>query len=147
MPKKRRRKNNIGRRLLILALGLCVLIGGPIVFYQSQLRAVGDGSRNVEFDIEKGATFNDVVDDLKEENLIRSKTVTKLYARLTNHSSYYAGQFHLNDGMSTPQILEHIEQVENAGKNQVKLTVPEGTWAKDIAAKISKVCPKLKTKD
>lgn len=147
MPKQTKKPNRLGRRLIAIIAALVIVIGGPIVFYQSQLRPVGNGEEIVEFRIEKGSDFATVVSDLKEEHLIRSVWATKLYSRLTGGSSYYAGQFHLNDGMSTPQILNHLSKVENAGKSQVKIVVPEGTWAKDIAAKIAEACPDLKTKD
>ena len=145
MPKKQKKKKGFLRKFIALLLVLVLLGGGSYGFYYFQLRPTGDGTRIVEFDIEQGENFNQVVHNLKKEKLIRSELVTKFYAKLTNHSEYYAGQFHLNDGMSTPKILNHIKKVENAGKNQVKVVVPEGTWAKDIAANISKQCPGLKT--
>lgn len=147
MLKKRKKKKSFLKRLIGLILFLVLLCGGTFGVYHYQLRPTGDGSRIVEFDIEKGQTFDQVLHHLKEEDLIRSEFATRMYARFTNHSQYFAGQFHLNDGMSTPAILNHIKNVENAGKDQVKIVVPEGTWAKDIASTIEKACPDLTAKE
>ena len=60
---------------------------------------------------------------------------------VTGHQEYYAGFFELNDGMGTGDILSHIGNIENAKTQQVSITIPEGKWAKEIAASISEQFP------
>ena len=71
MPKKRKKKKGFFRKLIVLLLILVLLGGGSYGFYHFQLRPTGDGTRIVEFDIEQGESFNQVVHNLKKEKLIR----------------------------------------------------------------------------
>lgn len=144
MPKSRRKpkKNNTVRNiLLVIVLVLVVVLGGIFGYGYINLQPVGDGSNTVDFQIEEGSDFDAVLNDLEDQNLIRSATVSKLYARVTGHQEYYAGFFELNDGMSTGDILSHIGNIENAKTQQVSITIPEGKWAKEIAASISEQFP------
>lgn len=131
--KKARRR----RFLLVFILLIAILIVGSMGYYFYSLRPVGNGSEKITFKIKEGQTYDEVLDDLEKDHMIKSATTAKLYARLNTNGQYYAGNFSINDGMSTGEILNYIGNINNSLKEQVTITIPEGTWAKEVAASIA----------
>lgn len=147
MPKKIK-KTSRGKRILILVLSILILaIAGTGVFVWQSLGATGNGSTTIDFEIEEGETFDSVLSNLKEEGLISSVQIVDLYAKLTSHDQYFAGTFELNDGMSVSELLETIADETKVLRESVTLTIPEGTWAKEIAASISELFPQYTQSD
>lgn len=129
--------NQKKRRRRILFLLIVCLIVSPFLYYFNSLRPVGDGAEKVSFKIEDGQTYDQVLENLESKHLIKSATMAKIYSRFRTNATYYAGNFTLNDGMSTGEVLNYIGNVKNSLKNQIKITIPEGTWAKEAAASIA----------
>lgn len=135
-------KKRRARRIFFLCfLVFLLIVGGTFGFYSYSLRPTGDGSKKVAFEIKENASFDQVVDELKADDLIHSKTMSKLYAKMNKQNSYYAGKFELDNGMSTKDILAYIGNPKNSKKEQVTLTVPEGKWAKEVAEALAKKFP------
>lgn len=143
MPKKiKKKKRHVVRNIFLILILLIVLaIGGGVFYYFHNLSPVGDGTNKVTFEIEEGDTYDTVLTNLEKDKLIHSKDIAQLYSKVSQHNSYYAGYFNLNDGMSTEEILDYISDINNASTQQVTVTVPEGTWAKNIAASLAEQFP------
>ena len=141
MP-KRIKKRSRGKKIAVFMIAILILgIAGLGLFAWKNLGPTGDGSTSVDFEIAEGETFDSVLTNLKEEGLISSVQVVDLYAKLTSHDQYYAGLFALNDGMSASELLETIADESKILHESVSLTIPEGTWAKEVAASISELFP------
>ena len=135
-----RRKVNSVRVVLLVVVSILVIagLGGAFVF-KSGLSSTGSGDKEVVFTIENGDTLNDVVQNLEKEHLISNMSVAKLYAKISHNSNFVAGTFELNDGMSVKEILTDLQDSTKLKKDTTVLKIPEGKWAKEIAAEISNV--------
>lgn len=141
MPKARtrkRRKRKIRKGFLVFLFLAAVLIAG-IVFVKVNLKAVG-GSEEKMVQVQEGETLDQLVENLKEEGLIRNDLVTKVWFQ-THHAAWYAGTYALDTDMDVQKLLETLANPSNAKADYVVLTVPEGTWAKEVAASISQIFP------
>ncbi len=143
--KKKTKQSRFKIRYLLIAIVL--VCAGIFTYYLMSLRAVGIGDNKVQFVISQEESYDDVLQNLEEENLIRSSSAAKIYARFSSSSDYYAGVYNLNDGMSTQEILEYISKLENAGNNQISVTIPEGKWAKEIAELVAENNTEISSED
>lgn len=133
-----RRKVNSVRVVLLVVVCILIIAGLAGVFVvKKDLSSTGNGDKNIVFTIESGDTLDQVVENLENENLISNATVTKLYAKASHNTNFVAGTFELNDGMSVKEILSYIQDSTKLKKDALVLKVPEGKWAKEIAAEIS----------
>ena len=141
-----RRKSNSSRKkkvvlcwiLVVLILGISATSVG-IAFFN--LRATGEGNKEDIFTIQEGESFPVVLEHLEKEGWIKNSTMARVYAKLTHHQNYYAGNFSLNDGMSTQEILKEIGNPSKAKNDAVVVTIPEGYWAKQVAEELAKSFP------
>lgn len=141
---KPKKSHKVRNTLLILLLVLLIVTSGFFGFGYFQLQPVGEGQNVVTFEIKEGESFDSVLKGLESKKLIKSASVAKIYSKLTGHQDHFAGAFEINDGMSTKEVLEYISRVENAKAQQISITIPEGTWAKEIASKLSESFPYTK---
>lgn len=138
MPTKR--KVNSGRVALLVVVFVCILAGLVSIFVvKNGLSSTGNGDKKIVFTIENGQTLDTVVTDLQKEDLISSSSIAKVYAKLSHNTNFVAGTFELNDGMSVKDIFRYLQDSSNLKKDTMVLKVPEGKWAKEIAAQISKL--------
>ena len=142
MPKpKRKRTFHFGRLRLVVALFLLVIAGGLAAYGYVSLQPAGNGNKEVEFEVAEGESFPSVLANLEKQGIIKNANVASLYAKLTHHNTHYAGVFLLNDNMSTEQVLAYLANPENIMDQSIRFTIPEGQWAKEIAANLSKQLP------
>lgn len=133
-----RRKVNSVRVVLLAVVCILIIAGLAGVFVVKKgLSSTGNGDKNIVFTIEGGDALDQVVENLENENLISNATVTKLYAKASHNTNFVAGTFELNNGMSVKEILSYIQDSTKLKKDVLILKVPEGKWAKEIAAEIS----------
>ncbi len=134
---KRRKKRSLIPLLLILILAVgCV---SSYIYYSQSIKAVSDTSEEVEFTVNTGDTSADILQHLKNENLIKDVNVAKLYIRLYELNNFKSGTFTLNRNMDLQAILEKLNSATAAASDTVSVTVTEGDWAKHIAEKIAAV--------
>ena len=134
---KRRKKRSLIPLLLILILAVgCV---SSYIYYSQSIKAVSDTSEEVEFKVNTGDTSADILQHLKNENLIKDVNVAKLYIRLYELNNFKSGTFTLNRNMDLQAILEKLNSATAAASDTVSVTVTEGDWAKHIAEKIAAV--------
>lgn len=133
MPKNNTKKGGVLKGILIflllLIIGVAIALG---LYTRSCLQPIGDGSNTVVVTVQEGSSFDDVLNELKEFHLIKSKEFAKLYAKVKD-VNYYAGNYTLNDGMSLSEIFAYLSDANNAHADAVTVTIPEGKWAKEIA--------------
>ena len=120
-----------------LCVVLLLFIAG-FVYYNQSLKAVSSEEKAVALSVEEGSTSDQIIQQLDDSNLIRNKTMTKLYMKIHGLTNIKAGNFILYTSWDTPKILEALNDAEMANADEVLITFREGMWAKDIAALIEK---------
>ena len=133
-----RRKVKTVRVVALVVVCLLMIAGlGSIFVVKTGLSSTGNGDKEVVFTIESGDALDTIVENLKKEDLISNASVAKLYAKASHNTNFVAGTFELDNGMSVKDILSTIQDSTKLKKDSLVLKIPEGKWAKEIAAEIS----------
>jgi UPF0755 protein len=111
------------------------------------MQPMGDGSKEVLLEVKEGATNEEILQDLEENDLIVSAWISKVYLKIFGSGTIYAGAYQLNDGMSLQDILSYMAKPENGQSTLITLSIPEGTWAKTIALYIEQLYPSYTQKE
>ncbi|MDI6734194.1 MAG: endolytic transglycosylase MltG [Patescibacteria group bacterium] len=125
--------------LIILGVVLLLLLFIAYFFYGLQPlswsdevmgRAGGSGGGLAKFKIIRGESFRDIGARLSSESFIKSIFIFKLYSLLSgNAQKFQPGLYELSQTMSVPQIVRALTE---GGKNEVTITIPEGSTLRDI---------------
>ena len=142
-----RKSKNKHRPVIIVVLILVIFVVACGGYYFYELTPISDGSKTIDFAIQEGESYDNVLNNLEKKGLIRSARIASLYSKIHTQESYYAGDYEINNGMNTGAVLQYISNVKNTNKEQIKITVPEGKWAKEIAAMIAAKYPKYSTEE
>ncbi len=121
-----------------IVIGLLVVILGFIVFYNINLKAVSSNSDEVEFMVESGSTYNNVISKLKQEGLIRNELCFKLYIKFNKINKIEAGKYVLKRNMDVKDIVEVFSKGNTYNPDAVVITFKEGKHMRSIASTISK---------
>ncbi len=138
--KKRKKRTGLRVIAVIILLVILALLAG-IIWYRQEIRPTGDASDVVKIEVSEGESRNELLEDLKEKDLIRSVPAAKIASRLQKNTAHYAGSFTLNKGMNTPEILSYLSDQANIDQNYAVITIPEGYWAKQIAETLAAQLP------
>lgn len=125
---------------LVVALLLLVTI---IALYSHYDTPVKRGAGPKQFTIGPGETAASVGMRLKSENLIRSAFLFKFLASVNGlDGKIRAGRYALSPAMGTQEILFYLVS-HNEIETEVKVTIPEGFTAREIAARMDArgLCP------
>lgn len=144
--KKRRLRKWLVAVLVILII-LFVAAGSFYYWYSRELSPTGNASDEQTIEIAEGETYDELLSSLQSDGLIRSATAAKIYSKISGSTDYFTGNFKLNKGMTTPEILAYLSNADNAEKTYAVITVPEGWWAKQIADELAKNFPEYKAED
>lgn len=131
------------KAIKFIIIGIIALIIIAIVtitaLYINMMNPVSKNNEKVSVTIPKGATATSIGKILKDNNLIKSAEVFKLYTKLNNVNSMQAGEYDLNKNMSVSEIVEALEKGPDTSKKTIDITFLEGKnmrWiAKTIASK------------
>lgn len=123
---------------LIAVLSVCIILLCGFLCYQINLQPVSDNSETVDFEIAEGDSASGVIERLADDDIIKNAMIAKLYARMHGLNQMKAGHFQLDRSWDTGEILSYMNDSVNASAKQVRITVIEGMWAKDIAAEVEK---------
>lgn len=131
------------KAIKFIIIGIIALIIIAIVtitaLYINMMNPVSKNDEKVSVTIPKGATATSIGKILKDNNLIKSAEVFKLYTKLNNVNSMQAGEYDLNKNMSVSEIVEALEKGPDTSKKTIDITFLEGKnmrWiAKTIASK------------
>ncbi len=137
MKQKIKRKTNKVKVVIAAILAFMVIIasGALVAFrlYLNGIKPVSDDTTPIAFTVEENSSVYDVIGSLYEQKLIQSETYGKIYVRLHKVSGIIAGNFLLSKSMSLSEIMEHLCDENNAVIEQVRVTIVDGDWAKDVA--------------
>ena len=101
------------------------------------LQPVQNESEVVVFEVQSGQSLSIVGENLKQENIIRSTQAFRFVANQENLTAIKAGKFRIDKSWTNKEILEVLNNASLAIPDQVRVTLPEGFWAKDIAQRMS----------
>lgn len=117
---------------------LALAILGACIYYNTNLKAVSNKSTEVEFMIDSGSTYYDVISKLKDEGLIRSELCFKLYVKFNKVNNVEAGTYKLNKNMSVKDIVNVFSKGNTYNPDAIVITFKEGKNMRNIASTISK---------
>ena len=129
------------KKVLIALISVCIVLAAALsvfIYYKTGLKAVSSRETPTSFQVQPGETSEAVLDKLQTQELIRNKTVAKLYMKFHGLSDIKACNFKLDARWDTPKILETLNDSKQANADDIKITFKEGMWAKDVAALIEK---------
>ncbi len=118
--------------LLVVLLAVILLVLGISWVYLASPVDKND-KKDIEVEITKGISVVKISNILKEEKLIRSKTLFKVYIKLYSNKTLKAGNYMLNRSMSLSEIVEVLEEGSKFDSNTLKLTFKEGQRITDYA--------------
>ena len=121
---------------LILGV-IAAIILACIVFYNVNLKAVSSESTEVEFMVDSGSTYYNVISKLKDEKLIRNELVFKLYIKFNKVNDIQAGTYKLNKNMDVKDIVEVFSKGNTYNPDAIVITFKEGEHMRSIASTIA----------
>ncbi len=130
------------KKIIIIIISILVVILLMVGLYFYGLTSVSKNSDKVTFNIESGSSTLDIIDNLKEANLIKSKVSSLIYVKL-NNKIIKSGSYELDRSMSTKEIFNILSD----GKiidNTITLTFIEGKRLLDYVELISDNFPYTK---
>ncbi|MBR1413565.1 MAG: endolytic transglycosylase MltG [Bacilli bacterium] len=126
------------KAIIICTTAITTVLVVALVFILG-LKPVSDSKKNVKFTVGAGKSKVQIIDDLKTANLIKSKLVTMTYVFLNRSIVLQAGNYELNESMSTQDILKKIAKGDTIESHQdVTLKLIEGKTIKKYAEVIAK---------
>lgn len=126
-------KKQFTRGLLITTV-LLVVIASISVYTLTQ--PISSEREVVVFEVESGESVTTVAQKLQEEGFVRSSLYVRFVSSNKNLSAIKAGKYALDKSWSVQEILETLNNASLAIPDQVRVTLPEGFWAKDIARRM-----------
>lgn len=121
---------------LFSLIALCILCF--IIFYNINLKAVSSKSIEVDFMVDSGSTYYNVISKLKKEGLIRSEFCFKLYVKFNKVNSIEAGTYKLNKNMSVKEIIDVFSKGNTYNPNAIVITFKEGKNMRSVVNTIAK---------
>lgn len=126
------------KKVLIIILSvIALIILGSCIFYNFNLQAVSNNSKEIEFMVDSGSTYYNVISKLKKENLIRNELCFKLYIKFNKVNKIEAGTYKLNKNMSVSEIVDVFSKGNTYNPNAIVITFKEGKHMRNIASTIS----------
>lgn len=129
-------KNN--KLIIGIVVGVVVCCVAFFSLLAINTSAVSKKSEETVFEVVQGDNLNSILVRLEDEGLIKSRTFSKLSAKLSGIDGFVAGQFKINKNWNSNTILEYFTKQKNVMRDEVMITFREGIWAKDIAYLLEK---------
>ena len=128
-----------------LIIKISTIIGGIVLFlvvcscftYKVLTGSVSKDQTLKEFTVETGQNYYSIVNELKENNLIKSEFFYKLYIKIHKPQSLQAGKYYLSESMSVNDIVNKLSKGNSYNPNAIKITFKEGINMRKIAKLIS----------
>jgi UPF0755 protein len=133
MKKKKRLAKFLAGLLVLVLIGLAM----TYVLYTNLSKPAADESDAVLFEIKSGEVLRTVASNLEQQGIVRSAIVVEITARLDNLTGLKAGVFVVDKSWSVTEVLQTINDSTKTIVDTVRITFPEGDWARDFAHKIS----------
>lgn len=86
----------------------------------------------IDFVVEEGQTFNQIIDSLQYQGIIQSKANLKIAAFIYGaDKKIKAGRYKIDNGLTYLDLLEIL--IEGSPGKQKRVTIPEGIWQHKLA--------------
>jgi len=134
-----KRKKKIKKKfkiILIVLISIFIIFISMLSIFLFNMRKISNKSNVKEFVVAYGTTMNDILEDLKEEELIRNVLFSKVYVKLEN-ISIQAGTYELNQNMNTIKIINILSTGKVTNKYEINITFKEGKNIRQYAKVIS----------
>lgn len=133
----RKRQRKKGCLITLLAVVGAILLIVILFFGFRSVRdingSIGD-NKNYVIEIPEGAGTNSIANLLRNRGIIESPNTFKLYAKLTGEKKYQAGRYTLNPSLPYKELFQKLQAApDQGGENDVKIVVPEGYEARQVA--------------
>ena len=126
------------KKVIIISGALLAVLVFIISLYFFGLTPVSKDSKTVLFNIKPGTNKIEIVDDLKDAGLLKSKFSSYMYVLLNRNLNLQAGKYELSPNMSTNEILKKIHEGKiKEEKNTFNITFVEGKRLVDYAKVIA----------
>ncbi len=139
-----RRPWGFWRRVLVLAGGLALLLGGAYLWgnswLQRQLDPPGEPQGRFLVEIPSGAGVNDVARILANEGVVANATITRLWWR--DADNLQAGAYYFAENMSVDQARAILDSGPIPPVFE-SITIPEGLWLSEIADRLLDSLPEF----
>lgn len=137
MTKKTKKKTK--SKLLLITVGFIVMLGGAFFWYQNSLGPIQSTSQEFVLVVEKGDTAKSIAEYLAENGVIKNADSAYFYVKEADLNNIKIGTYHLDKSWSVKEIFTLLNDLNGADRTDIKVTIPEGLWAKQIADKIAEV--------
>ncbi len=129
----------MGSKIKRIIIGIVILLLiGLVIFYFLGLKSVSNKDKEILFTINAGSSKIDIVNDLKEKGLIRSKYSLYIYVLFNRNLNLQAGVYELNTNMNATDILKKISDGNVKKENNTyQITFIEGKRIPDYAEVIA----------
>ncbi len=127
------------KKLLILIILLALIVGGVFFTYNHMISAPSNEDLILEFNVEKGGTYNSIAEDLEKEGFIRSALFYKIYLKLNPvEENLEYGRYYLPTKASISELLEVLKKGSDTLADTVTVTFVEGKNMRYIISTITK---------
>ncbi|WP_084757932.1 endolytic transglycosylase MltG [Defluviitalea phaphyphila] len=133
-------KMTINIAILIVVIFVCVFIGKKAFNYAyniaNQSSSKNENIKEIEINIEKGATTKEIAEILKEKGLIKNSWWFILKSKYFKYDGKYReGNYTLSTDMTEEEIMD-ILTTQGAQIEVVRFTIPEGYTIEQIANRL-----------
>lgn len=134
---------NIGSKTAIIFL--CIIFLGTTLLSYFAITCIGDmlainrSEENVEVVIPPEASYNEIIDILADNDLIKRKAFCKLFVKYRHfdEETYLSGNYYLNSAMGVEGMLKDL-MAAPVTADTIKLSFPEGWTVQQIFEKLEK---------
>lgn len=121
------------RNIAVILVIICfVVIIASCTYYNINIGKVSDDTTIKEITIEAGSV-DSIANTLKDNDLIKNKTMFKVYVKLTGKTNLKAGVYELSENMGTKTIVNILEEGSKISPGEVQITFREGINIREIA--------------
>ena len=124
--------------IIIPILLILIFITSFIIIFIHSLSPVDKKDEKIiSFTVSEGTGKNQIITELKKQDLIRSEFFSKIIIKMKN-KELYAGTYKLSKDLSTLEIIKKIENQENIENEDIQLTFVEGKRLSTYVSQIAK---------
>lgn len=138
-PGKKKRVH-IGRIILLLFVAAAAAAAG---WGWYSLQPAGTG-KTEDFTVNEGESLTSILTRLQDDGMIRNADFSRLWLQIKGVPGWYAGTYPVSSDMPAEEIMTVLSDPSNAVTTDVRVTIPEGWWAKEIAQALSEKFPYTK---
>ena len=121
----------------IFIIGILLATAFTVMWFVNLMPVAPDSEDTVLFEVKNGWGVNTVITELEKEGLIKDDFILKIYSKLNNYESVYAGNYKLSKSMSAVEIIESMYNGKNIENETITVTFVEG---KKFPYYVTKMC-------